>query len=246
MATTSPTRSATELRAPRSARTWFAVNAVVAWAALALSAYLSVTGFYLGTEDPTKTSILGNVVSGHDQWYERLLDWLTFFTIWSNITVAVVLTALWRSPDLVARTDRVGAVWRALRLDSVLMIAITGIVYRLLLASGSKTGVDLVSDTMLHAVVPLLTVVVWLVAGPRGLLGLGTLGLAMVLPLVWAAYALVRGAVVGAYPYPFLDVAKNGLASVLAFIAVIVVVALVLGLVLLMLDRVLPPRATRD
>ena len=90
---------------------------------------------------------------------------------------------------------------------------------------------------------PILTLLVWLLAGPRGLLTARTIAPALVLPLVWAVVALVRGAVVGAYPYPFLDVAKNGLASVLAFIAVILVVAVVLAFGLLALDRVLPPRA---
>jgi len=50
--------------------------------------------------------------------------------------------------------------------------------------------------------------------------------------------------VIGAYPYPFLDVATNGWASVLSFIGVILVVAIILGYVLLGLDRVMA-RLTR-
>ena len=234
---------ATDLRTPGWGRPLLAINAVVAWCAVLFSAYLSVSGYYLGKEDPSKLSILGNLASGHDQWYERLFDWITYFTIWSNITVAVVLTVLWLRPGLFSRDDVVGTVWRALRLDSVLMIVITGIVYRLILATGGKSGADLVSDTALHVVVPLLTAVVWLLAGPRGLLTARTIAPSLVLPIGWALMALVRGAAVGAYPYPFLDVAKNGLASVLAFVGVILVIAVVLALVLLALDRVLPPRA---
>jgi hypothetical protein len=236
----------TSLRMPRSAPALFATNALIAWAGLALSATLSVGGYYLGTEDLSKPTLIGNVPAGHDQWWERALDWATFFTIWSNATVAIVLTVLWRRPQLVARTDGVGTLWRALRLDSVLMIVITGIVYSLLLAKGGKSGWDLVSDTTLHVVVPLLTLVVWFVAGPRGLLNAKVIGASLVLPLVWAGYALARGAVIGAYPYSFLDVAKNGWGAVLAFIAVIVIVALVLALLLLALDRVLPPRRDHD
>jgi hypothetical protein len=231
------------LRTPSWGRPLIAVNALVAWFGVLLSAYLSVSGYYLGKEDPTKASILGNLPSGHDQWHERLFDYLTYFTIWSNIVVAVVLTVLWLRPDLFVRRDGVGIVWRALRLDSVLMIVITGIVYNLILATGGRSGADLVSDTTLHVVVPILTLVVWLLAGPRGLLDLRVIAASLVLPIAWAAMALVRGAVVGAYPYPFLDVAKNGVASVLAFVGVILVVAVVLAWVLLALDRVLPPRA---
>lgn len=231
-----------ELRTPSWGRPLFAVNALVAWFAVLFSAYLSVSGYYLGQEDPSKLSLLGNLASGHDQWYERLFDYLTYFTIWSNITVAVVLTVLWRRPDLFSRDDSTGVVWRALRLDSVLMIVVTGVVYQLLLATGGKSGADFVSNAALHVVVPLLTAVVWLVAGPRGLLSPRVIADALVLPLAWAVFALVRGVVVGAYPYPFLDVAKNGLVPVLAFVAGILVVALLLSLALLALDRVLPPR----
>jgi hypothetical protein len=83
---------------------------------------------------------------------------------------------------------------------------------------------------------PILTPIVWIIAGPRGLITGRIIGYSLVLPLAWAAYALVRGAAVGAYPYPFLDVATNGLASVLAFIAVIVVIAVLLALVLWAVD----------
>ena len=62
------------------------------------------------------------------------------------------------------------------------------------------------------------------------------IGYSLVVPLIWASYALVRGAAVGAYPYPFLDVATNGLASVLVFIAVIVVIAVLMALVLWAID----------
>jgi hypothetical protein len=127
-------------------------------------------------------------------------------------------------------------VWRALRLDSVLMIVITGVVYNLLLAEGGKQGWDLVSNTLLHWVVPLVTPIVWIIAGPRGLIRGRTIALALILPLCWAAFALVRGQVVGAYPYPFLDVSTNGWPSVLTFIAVIVVVAVVLAMILWAVD----------
>ena len=83
---------ALDMRAPGWGRPLLAINAVVAWCAVAFSGYLSISGYYLGKEDPSKLSLLGNLASGHDQWYERLFDWATYFTIWSNVTVAVVLT----------------------------------------------------------------------------------------------------------------------------------------------------------
>ena len=221
---------------PAYARVFFWINAVVAWLAVGVSFTLAVTGYYVDTMDLATPTILGNVPGGNDTVLERLLDWSTFFTILSNIVVLIVTTMLVARPDLFTRPDRTGTVWRTLRLDSVLMIVITGVVYNLLLATGGKTGWDLISNTLIHVVVPILTPIVWIIAGPRGLISPRIIGYALVLPLLWAAYALVRGAAVGAYPYPFLDVATNGVASVVVFIAVIMVIAVALALILMAVD----------
>jgi hypothetical protein len=221
---------------PRYAKVFFWINAVVAWLAVGVSFTLAVTGYYVDMMDPATPTILGNVPGGNDTVLERLLDWSTYFTILSNIVVVIVTTMLVARPDLFTRTDRTGTIWRTLRLDSVLMIVITGVVYNLLLATGGKTGWDLISNTLLHVLVPILTPIVWIIAGPRGLITPRIIGYSLVLPLLWAAYALIRGAAVGAYPYPFLDVATNGVTSVVVFIAVIVVIAVLLALVLWAVD----------
>lgn len=221
---------------PRYARPLFGVNAALAWIAVVLQLTLSVSGFYVDAVNPDKPTILGNTAAGVDNPLERFFDWISYFTIWSNIVVAVVLTAMTVRPTWFVREDAAGAIWRALRLDSVVMIVVTGVVYNLLLASGGKEGIDALSNTLLHVAVPIVTLVVWIVAGPRDLIRGGTLVLFLILPLAWAAFALVRGQVVGAYPYPFLDVATNGWPSVLVFLAVIVVVAVLLALVLWAID----------
>ena len=51
---------------------------------------------------------------------------------------------------------------------------------------------------------------------------------AMILPLVWLAYTLVRGVVIGAYPYPFIDVVRLGYGQVAINVGAIVVFAVVL------------------
>jgi hypothetical protein len=228
----------------RASRTFFGINAALAIFAVGLSLTLNVTGYYVDTMDPSKPSILGNVPGGNDTVLERLLDWSTYFTILSNIVVLVVMVTLTLKPGLFTRQDRVGAVWRALRLDSVLMIVITGVVYNLLLAGGEKAGWDLLSNSMLHIVMPIVTPIVWLIAGPRHLISIRVIAGSLILPIAWAVYALIRGQVIGAYPYPFLDVATNGLASVLGFIAMIVVVAIVLALILWAIDTGLGRRVT--
>jgi len=230
-------------------RLLLAVNAIVAWIAVSISLTLNLDGYYLYHTDgspPPAPTILGGVAGGEDTALERFFDWSTYFTILSNVTVAIVVTALVLRPGWFTATGRGGQVWRALRLDSVMMIVVTAVVFNLLLATSGKTGWDAISNNLLHITNPTITALVWLIAGPRGLIRWSTIWAGLVLPLAWAAYALIRGAVIGAYPYPFLDVATNGLPSVLQFIAVICVFGVAISAVMLGIDallrRLLPAR----
>lgn len=225
--------------APRFARPLYAANLVVAGFGVLVSLTLNLSGYYVGDIDPSKPTILGNVPGGIDTPVERFFDWITYFTLWSNIVVVVVMAALVFKPALFTSQTTSGFIWRTLRLDSVLMIVVTGVIFNLLLATGEKTGWDFVSNSFLHIITPIVTPLVWLLAGPRGWINVRVVAASLVLPLVWAAFALTRGAVIGAYPYPFLDVAANGLASVLTFIAVMIIVAVILNLVMLLFDVIL-------
>lgn len=226
----------------RYARPLLMLNAAVAALAVTVSFSLMATGYYVDQIDPTKPTLLGNIPTGKDQIWERFFDWISYFTILSNITVTVVTLMLLFKPELFTRTDKVGNRWRALRLDSLLMISITGIVYNVLLKGGEKVGWDLLSDTLQHALNPIVTVVVFLLVGPRGLIDLKTIARAMVVPILWAVFALMRGQVIGAYPYFFLDVATVGWMSVITFILAIMVFAIVIALVFLAYDKLVTKR----
>lgn len=221
---------------PRYATLLLTLNAVVAWVGVLLSLTLALTGNnkHIDPSDPTQ---LGNLAEGVDTPLERLFDWLTYFTIWSNVIVAVVVTVLVVRPALFARADRVGWVWRVLRLDTLLMIIVTGLIFNLILAKEeSLSGWPLVSNNFVHIITPILTTLVWLIAGPRGLISWSVIGGALVIPVVYVAWALIRGAVINAYPYPFLNVAENGYAYVISYVGGLIVLAVVLALVLWAID----------
>lgn len=211
----------------------FGVNAAVAWAGVLLQFGLTAFGVYPSTN--TVASQLGNPDQGA---LGRILDYFTYFTILSNIVVAVVLTML------ALRPLRDGFWFRVFRLDSVLMIAITGIVYNAILAASARnTGWQVLANALLHIVTPILTVAVWVIAGPRGWFSWRIVGAAYILPIAWLAFALVRGAVIGAYPYPFLDVVTKGYPYVLAYAGGIIAFAFVVLMALWGLDA-LARRAT--
>ncbi len=171
---------------------------------------------------------------------ERLTRLFSYFTIDSNLVVGVT------SAMLAVRPDRDGAVFRVLRLIGVLCIAVTGIVYHLVL-SGLRdlTPSGFFADLMLHTTVPLVAVLAWLLVGPRPRVPWSTVWWAVAPPLGWIAYTFARGAVVDWYPYPFLDVTEVGYPTALVNTAIVAVVFLALAAGAHVLDRVLPPAPTQ-
>jgi hypothetical protein len=73
----------------------------------------------------------------------------------------------------------------------------------------------LVADNLLHTVVPVMAVVGWLMFGPRGRTSSRIARLSALFPIAWLVFTLIRGELVGFYPYPFVDVATLGYGRVL-------------------------------
>ncbi len=140
---------------------------------------------------------------------ERLIRFIGYFTVLSNILIAVVTWTLALGRD----SDTAG--WRTLRLTSLVAIAVTGLVHWFLLRPLlDLEGADYLADKLLHVAVPLIAVIGWLVFGPRGRVQARDVLASLVFPIVWLGYTLVRGAATGFYPYPFLDADAEGYAAV--------------------------------
>ena len=220
-----------------AAQRWFLANAVVAWLGLAIQLTISATGMYPTTATKPSQYGYGNA-PGIEGLVGRLVDFFSYFTIWSNIAVAVVMTLL----ALDARRD--SSVLRAVRLSALLMISITGLVYGVILSGVSTLrGWEVLANLFIHQLVPLLTVVVFVVAGPRGWIDRRVLLGSFVLHVKGLVYALVRGAVIGAYPYFFIDVVTLGYGTVFLNLAGVLLLGLVIALVLWAVDRWLTRRA---
>ncbi len=90
-------------------------------------------------------------------------------------------------------------------------------------------------DFVLHKLFPIVVVADWIVDPPTTRLTSRDIGVWLVYPLGWTALTLVRGAVDGWYPYPFLDPANGGYSAVVVTIlAILVGFAVVSALVVLL------------
>ncbi|HRW19484.1 MAG TPA: Pr6Pr family membrane protein [Dermatophilaceae bacterium] len=227
---------------------WLTANAVVAWLGLGLSLTLNAIDFYPPTAGALPSRYGTANPAGAAGVLSRLADWISYFTTLSNVVAAVVATAL------ASGRARDTAIWRGLRLSALLCVTITAIVYAVML-SGSSTqrGIDNLANSLIHQVTPALTVLVWLVAGPRGWVGWRAIPAAFVVPLGWIAWMLGRGAIVGAYPYPFVDVVQLGYPQVALNVGGILGLALVLAVVFVIIEQLVrrrrrpaaPPPVTR-
>ncbi len=169
----------------------------------------------------------------------RLVRYFSYLTIWGNVLVA------WTTLTLAVGRDRDSRVWRALRLDAVVLIALIAIVHFFFLRPLlDLEGADLLADKLLHMVVPAVAVVGWLVFGPRGRASTADIGPSLVVPVVWLGYTLVRGAFVDWYPYPFIDVGEHGYGVVLLNCLGVAVLMLALAWGAVRLDRKLGDRPT--
>lgn len=193
--------------------------AVLGWAGLGIQLYLI---FFARLS--VGASLLGGLVS-----------FFSYFTVITNTLVAVVLTC--------AVTDRESAARRWFLQPWVssgiaVSIAVVGLAYSILLRHlWHPQGWQFIADELLHDVMPLLFLAYWWVCVPKGTLRLKHLPLWLIYPLVYFAYALLRGHLLGAYAYPFIDVALLGYPQVFVNAGGILAGFVLMALLVIGIDR---------
>lgn len=161
-----------------------------------------------------------------------------FFTIQSNLLAAGVLIA-----TVVPRTRSSLLDW--LRGAVVVYLTVTFFVFIVLLAHIDVQLVIPWVDFALHKITPVFIVIDWLIAPPSARIRAGRAALWLVFPLAWLIATLIRGAIDGWYPYPFLDPANGGYAAVAFTCAAIVVGFLIVSSWTLVIGNVLSRPAAR-
>ncbi len=126
----------------------------------------------------------------------------SFFTIQSNILTVFVLLGL----EFRERTS-VFRLARTIRPGVVLYMAMTGVVYAVLLAPAAA-DVGLTAkwvDAIVHVLAPIVIVADWFLSAPERKPMMADIPRWIAFPVAWLAYSLIRGSIVDWYPYPFLD-----------------------------------------
>ena len=151
-----------------------------------------------------------------------VVRFFSFFTVLSNTLSVVMLTMLAMNPTRDSNS------WFAMFRGAVTVyMSVTAMVWAVVLA---PNYVDVAVpepwiDLSIHVIAPVLIIIDWFVNRVPVELPTSSIGVWLVLPATYFAYSLIRGAIVGWYPYPFLDPAEtDGYGGVAIGAAVVVVV----------------------
>ncbi len=167
---------------------------------------------------------------------------LSYFTIWTNILAASVLTTVAAGAGDQAR--RFPTISQQTAVASY--VVIVGIVYELLLRRlWNPTGWRFVSDMILHNVMPIGYLLYWVVAVPKGQLRYAYVWRWTIYPVIYLGFCVLRGHTGGFFPYPFANFTELGYGrfawNVLGLIGVFVGT----GFGFITLDRLLARRGIR-
>lgn len=150
-----------------------------------------------------------NGVAAGESVAHALVDYWSYFTVTTNTLVALVITVPALAPASAAGRWLARPQVSAMAAAAILVV---GIAYHVLLSGQyDPTGVEYLTDLGLHYLVPPLFALHWLVAAPKAGLRMADLPGFAVYPILYLGWVLGRGAVVGEYPYFFVDAGTLGL-----------------------------------
>ncbi|MFJ9991186.1 Pr6Pr family membrane protein [Pseudomonas putida] len=200
-------------------RPWLTLAALLGWTGLAVQLYLVLLARW-----QEQASLIGGMV-----------NLFGYFTVLSNTLVATVLSYAAFGRETAARRWFLTPAVSSGVLVSIVLVALA---YSLLLRHlWQPEGWQWLADELLHDVMPLVFVLYWCLAVPKGRLRLGHLGAWSLYPLVYFLFTLWRGHEIGVYPYPFVDVASLGYGRVLLNALAVLAGFWGIGLLVIGVDR---------
>lgn len=175
---------------------------------------------------------------------ERFVRFFSYFTVATNIIVAITLTAI----AFFSRT-KLGEFFSRPMVQAAVAsyISIVGIIYSLFLRGAwDPQGWQAAADHLLHDVIPLAFVICWFAFAPKNGIAWRDPFKWLVYPIVYIVYSLTRGAFVSWYPYWFVDVTQLGYATALTNTAFVIVAFAIVGFIYASIAKAMSRTAKPD
>jgi len=176
-----------------------------------------------------------SIASGLEPPHVVLFRYVAYFTLTTNLLVAITCVAL-----LVAPNSRLGNfLGRSKTLAATTTyILVVGIIYNVLLRIIWKPeGLQLIVNELLHAVIPVLFLSYWLIFVRKDELKWNDTWLWLLYPLIYTIYVFIFGAITGFYPYPFIDLAQLGMAQTIINTCGVAIFFIIISLLLVGISK---------
>ncbi len=166
---------------------------------------------------------------------ETIIRFFSFFTILTNILVALFFTAsVFRLKKFPFKLFLNNGALTAI----TAFILIVGLVYQIVLRQiWEPTGLQYIVDELLHTIIPLFMLGYWFFNIRKEELLLSSVLSWLIYPLVYLVFITVRGYLSGYYPYPFLNIEEIGFEKVILNVAIIFTSTISILLVLFFIGK---------
>lgn len=166
---------------------------------------------------------------------EMVLRFFSFFTILTNILVALYLTA----SAYGLKMFPFGQIKSKGSLTAITaFIFVVGLVYQVALRGiWQPTGLQWVVDELLHTIIPLFMLGYWYFNIKKEELHIKSVFKWLLYPVIYIVFILLRGYFSGFYPYPFLNVKEIGTGQAVINIGIILIIMLITIMVLIIAGR---------
>jgi len=170
-----------------------------------------------------------------DTIFGAVVFYFSFFTILTNLTLVLIYAA-----ELWPRTYLHWFRWPVTRGMMVAAIALVGGFYHFFLAeTWDPQGLAQVADVALHYATPIFYVAWWIFFMRHGALKFAQIPQMLLPPTIYLIYAMVRGAIVGEYPYTILEANRLGYGQVAINVVMVLVALIILSALVVAIDRAL-------
>lgn len=170
-------------------------TAAIAWTAVLVQMVYSV----LNAQAKGETLLVG------------VTDYFSYFTVLTNTLVALVLTVPMFAPASPAARWLAHPCVSAMTASAIIVV---GLAYHFLLSAiNDPVGVEYATDLGLHYFVPTLFTLYWVLHAPKAGLRYAHVPAFGIYPAAYFAYLMLRGAMIGKYPYFFVDASTIGVAA---------------------------------
>ncbi|WP_341215341.1 Pr6Pr family membrane protein [uncultured Wocania sp.] len=174
---------------------------------------------------------------------EMIIRFFSFFTILTNILVALYFTAS------AFKLKIVPFKWffsKGTLTAITAFILIVGLVYQIALRGvWQPTGLQYIVDELLHSIIPLYVFIYWYFNVSKNDLQIKPIFRWLLYPVLFIIFILVRGYFSGFYPYPFLDVLKIGYEKTFLNIGFIFITTLTMLTILLLVGKTIIKKQTK-